>query len=238
MSDPTFSLWVYLTRTPLMWLTVTLAAYLVADRVFQRTGRHPLANPVLHAIWIVSLLLVVTGTPYQTYFDGAQFVHFLLGPATVALAYPLYENRAIVLKALAPMLVALVAGSLTAIGSVVLLARLFGLPHDIIVALAPKSVTAPVAMGLSQSLGGDASLTVVCVLITGIFGAIVVTPLMQALRITDYRARGFAAGLACHGVGTARAFQVNPLAGAFAGLGMGINALFTSAVLPMLHHLF
>ena len=165
-------------------------------------------------------------------------MHFLLGPATVALAYPLYENRSIVLRALAPTMVALVVGSLTAIGSVVVLARLFGLPHDIIIALAPKSVTAPVAMGLSQSLGGDASLTVVCVLITGIFGAIVVTPLMRTLRISDYRARGFAAGLTCHGVGTARAFQVSSLAGAFAGLGMGVNALFTSAVLPFLHQWF
>lgn len=233
MSTNPFSLWVYLSQTPLLWLTVTLVVYALADAVSLRTGRHPLANPVLHSLWLIGLFLYVTATPYGVYFGGAQFVHFLLGPATVALAVPLYENRRIVFRALVPMLVALVAGSITAIASVVLLARAFGLPRDIVLALAPKSVTAGVAMGISETLGADPALTAVAVILTGIMGAIVVTPMMNRMGITDFRARGFAAGLASHGIGTARAFQVDEVAGVFAGIAMSLNALVTSLLVPL-----
>src|SRR6478735_9509514 len=123
MSDNPFSLWVYLSQSPLLWLTVTLLTYVVADAVSLRTHRHPLANPVLHSKCIIGGFLLLTGTSYTTYFAGAQFVHFLLGPATVALAVPLYENRKVVLSAILPMLIALVVGSVTAVASVVLLAE-------------------------------------------------------------------------------------------------------------------
>jgi predicted murein hydrolase (TIGR00659 family) len=231
-SDP-FSLWVYLSRSPLLWLTVTLLVYAIADAVSLKTQRHPLANPVLHSIWVVALFLLLTGTSYSTYFAGAQFVHFLLGPATVALAVPLYENRKRVAASILPMLVALVVGSITAIVSVMVLASMFGLPRPVILSLAPKSVTAGVAMGISESLGADPSLTAIAVVLTGIMGAIVVTPLMNRVGITDFRARGFAAGLAAHGIGTARAFQVDEIAGVFSGIAMSLNALVTSLLVPL-----
>lgn len=234
MNDEVFALWVYLARTPLLWLTVTILAYCVCDRVSAVLHRAPLANPVLMSMCLVGLLVRATGTPYATYFDGAQFIHFLLGPATVALAIPLYQNRQLVLRSLLPMACALLAGSVTAIVSSVWIARLLGATPAIVVSIAPKSVTAAVAMGISQRLGGDPGLTAVLVILTGILGAIVVTPLMNRLRITDERARGFAAGLAAHGIGTARAFQVDPLAGTFAGIAMGLNALLTAVVLPFL----
>jgi predicted murein hydrolase (TIGR00659 family) len=233
MSENPFSLWVYLSQSPLLWLTVTLSVYAAADAVSLATNRHPFANPVLHSIWIVGAFLLVTGTSYTTYFGGAQFVHFLLGPATVALAVPLYENRKAVLAAILPMMVALVVGSLTAIISVVLLAEAAGLPRGVILALAPKSVTAGVAMGISESLHADPSLTAVSVVLTGIMGAIIVTPLMNRTGITDFRARGFAAGIAAHGIGTARAFQVDAVAGVFAGIAMSLNALVTSLLVPV-----
>jgi len=233
MSANPFSLWVYLAQSPLLWLTVTLVIYAVTDAVSLRTRRHPLANPVLHAMWIVAAFLLLTDTPYTTYFAGAQFVHFLLGPATVALAVPLYQNRGIVLQAIVPMLAALIVGSITAIVSVVLLAEAFGLPQDVVLSLAPKSVTAGVAMGISESLHADPSLTAVAVVLTGIIGAVIVTPLMNSTGITDFRARGFAAGLAAHGIGTARAFQVDALAGTFSGIAMSLNALVTSFLVPI-----
>jgi len=233
MSDNPFSLWVYLSQSPLLWLTVTLMVYATVDAVSLATHRHPLANPVLHSIWIVGLFLLLTGTPYSTYFAGAQFVHFLLGPATVALAIPLYENRKMVVVAILPMLVALVVGSIVAIVSIVVLAQLAGLPHAVILSLAPKSVTAGVAMGIAESLGADPSLAAVAVVLTGIIGAIIVTPLMNGTGIADFRARGFAAGLAAHGIGTARAFQVDALAGVFSGIAMGLNALVTSLLVPL-----
>lgn len=232
-----FALWVYLSRTPLLWLTVTLVAYLVADRLSAATGRHPVANPVLIAIAITALVLKLTETPYPTYFAGAQFVHFLLGPATVVLALPLYEHRATVLRAALPMLAALCAGCATALVTAVGLARLLGIPEPVIVSLSPKSVTSGVAMGISEALGGDPTLTAVLVMTTGIVGAILVTPLMQLMRIRDMRARGFAAGLAAHGVGTARAFQVSEVAGTFAGIAMGLNAFLTAVAVPLALHL-
>lgn len=233
MSEGPFSLWVYLSQTPLLWLTVTLLVYAVTDAISQATGRNPLANPVLHAMWLIGVFLWVTGTSYNTYFSGAQFVHFLLGPATVALAVPLYENRKLVVAAILPMAFALIVGCVIAIVSVVMLAQLAGLPHNVVLSLAPKSVTAGVAMGITESLHGDPSLTAVCVIITGIMGAIVVTPLMNGLKIRDYRARGFAVGLASHGIGTARAFQVDAIAGVFAGIAMSLNALVTALVVPV-----
>jgi len=233
MTAPTFSLWVYLSQTPLLWLTVTLVVYAAADALSLASGRNPLLNPVLHSLWVIGAFLYLTGTPYQVYFGGAQFVHFLLGPVTVALAVPLYENRVVVRRALVPMLLALVAGSATAITSVVALAELAGLPRDIVLALAPKSVTAGVAMGIAETLGADPALTAVAVILTGIMGAIVVTPMMNRLGITDFRARGFAAGLASHGIGTARAFQVDEVAGTFAGIAMSLNALVTSLLVPL-----
>lgn len=233
MSDNPFSLWVYLSQSPLLWLTVTLLTYVVADAVSLATHRHPLANPVLHSLWIIGVFLVLTGTSYTTYFSGAQFVHFLLGPATVALAVPLYENRKVVAASILPMLVALAVGSVTGIVSVVLLAEALGLPRAVILSLAPKSVTAGVAMGISETLHADPSLTAVSVILTGIMGAIIVTPLMNRAGITDFRARGFAVGIAAHGIGTARAFQVDVVAGVFAGIAMSLNALVTSLLVPL-----
>ncbi|WP_013500424.1 LrgB family protein [Rhodopseudomonas palustris] len=232
-ADP-FSLWVYLSQTPLLWLTVTLLVYAATDAVSQATGRNPLVNPVLHAMWIIGVFLWATGTSYTTYFGGAQFVHFLLGPATVALAVPLYENRKLVLAAILPMALALIVGCIAAIVSVVWLAQLAGLPETVVLSLAPKSVTAGVAMGISESLRGDPSLTAVAVILTGILGAIIVSPLMNRLGIRDYRARGFAVGLASHGIGTARAFQVDAIAGVFAGIAMSLNALITALLVPVL----
>ncbi len=233
MTANPFSLWVYLSQTPLLWLTITLMVYALTDAASVATRRNPLMNPVMHSIWIIGVFLYVTGTSYTTYFGGAQFVHFLLGPATVALAVPLYENRKLVAAAILPMLAALLVGSATAIVSVMLFAEAAGLPRDIVLALAPKSVTAGVAMGISERLGANPAITVIATVVTGVLGAIVVTPAMNWLRIKDFRARGFAAGLASHGLGTARAFQVDEVAGVFAGIAMGLNALVTSLLVPL-----
>lgn len=222
------TIWVYLNTSPLLWLAVTIAAFLVANSVGGKLGGSPLANSVLIAGAIIIALLLVSGTPYATYFEGAQFVHFLLGPATVALAVPLFKNLDKVKPVLFPMAGALIAGSLTAIGSAVAIVAAFGAPAEIVASIAPKSTSAPIAMELARSLGGVPSLAAVLVILTGITGAVIVTPLMNFLRIKDYAARGFAVGVASHGIGTARAFQVNDVAGAFAGIAMALNGALTS----------
>ena len=231
-------LWVYLAASPLLWLTATLAAYLLADRVSAACGRHPLANPVLLAVALVSTVLLATGTPYKTYFEGAQFVHFLLGPATVALAVPLWRNRHEVARALLPLLAALLAGSVTAVVSAVGIAWAFGAPPAVLAAIAPKSVTAAIAMGVARELGGDPALTATLVICTGILGAMMGGPLLRGLGVRDPAARGFALGLAAHGIGTARAFETDAMAGTFAGIAMGLNGLLTAAIVPVVLRLF
>ena len=226
--------WVYLQAGPLLWLVLTLGAYSAAFALFQLSGGNPLLNPVAVAVALVVTVLLATGTDYDTYFGGAQFVHFLLGPATVALAIPFWRNLAMVRRMLVPMAAALLAGSVTAMLSAVGIAWLLGASRATLASLAPKSVTMPIAMGVSEKLGGLPSLTAALVMLTGVIGAVTVTPLLNALRVADPRARGFAAGLAAHGIGTARAFQLSMLAGTFAGIAMGLNGLLTALLAPVL----
>lgn len=231
-------IWGYLAQGPLLWLTATLIAYLVGDTLSRASGRQPWVNPVLIAVILLAGVLWASGTPYPVYFEGAQFVHFMLGPATVALAMPLYANRVHIRRAALPMLAALIAGSLTAIVTALGVAKAMGVQTEVLLSLAPKSATAPVALGVSEAIGGSPTLTAVLVILTGIIGAIIATPLLNALRIRDWRARGFATGVAAHGIGTARAFQVNETAGAFAGIGMGLNAILTALIAPVVVRLF
>jgi predicted murein hydrolase (TIGR00659 family) len=231
-------IWVYLSATPLLGLTVTLLAYQGAYRVYERANFHPLLNPVAWTVALLVALLVTTGTPYSTYFDGAQFVHFLLGPATVALAVPLHAQLGKLKRLAVPISVALLAGSLTAIASAVGIGWLFGASWETLLSLAPKSVTTPIAMGIAEKLGGLPTLTAVLVVSTGIIGAVSAKYVLNALRIGDHAVRGFAVGTAAHGIGTARAFQVSEEAGAFAGLAMGLNGLATAILFPLLVWLF
>ena len=226
-------IWVYLSASPLLGLTVTLLAYQGAFWLYRRANFHPLANPVLLAVAALVLLLHLTDTPYPTYFDGAQFVHFLLGPATVALAIPLYAQLPRLRAMAVPLLAALVVGSVTAMLSAVLIGKLLGASEASLLSLAPKSVTTPIAMGIAERIGGLPSLTAVLVIATGILGAISARFIYQALGISDHAVRGFAIGVASHGIGTARAFQVSEQAGAFSGLAMGLNALVTALLVPL-----
>jgi predicted murein hydrolase (TIGR00659 family) len=226
--------WVYLRTEPLLWLTLTLAAYVTAQWLYERAGLNPLLNPVAIAVILLALVLTVTGTEYQTYFEGAQFVHFLLGPATIALAVPLYSHFGKVRAVVLPMLVALIAGAVTAVVTALGTAALLGASYETLASLAPKSVTTPIAMGISERIGGLPSLTAVLVILTGILGAMLATPVLNTLGIRDWRARGFATGVAAHGIGTARAFHVSEVAGTFAGIAMGLNGLATAFLVPLL----
>lgn len=234
MTRDLHELWVYLSTTPLLGLTVTLLAYQAGYWIYRKSGLNPLANPVLIAVVIVVALLKLTGTDYLTYFDGAQFVHFLLGPATVALAIPVFQQLEQLRHSLLSVLVAVVAGSLTAMASAVAIAWALGATRDTILSLAPKSVTMPIAMGVTEQIGGLPSLTAVLVILTGMTGAMLATATLNLVRVRDWRARGLAVGVAAHGIGTARAISIHPVAGAFAGLAMGLNGVATAVLLPLL----
>lgn len=234
MTAPISDVWVYLSASPLLGLTITLLAYQGAFWLYQRSGCNPLANPVLIAVAVLVVFLTLTATSYETYFAGAQFVHFLLGPATVALAIPLYTQFHRVRAMWLPVAVGLVAGSLTATISAVLVGRFFGASLSTQLSLAPKSVTTPIAMGISERIGGIPSLTAVLVIITGILGAVAARTIFDAMKLRDPAIRGFAIGVASHGIGTARAFQVNEQSGAFAALAMGLNGALTAILVPLI----
>jgi predicted murein hydrolase (TIGR00659 family) len=225
--------WVYLSANPLLHLTLTLVSFQIGNYLYQRGKLNPLLNPVLISVVLLVTILTLTETPYPSYFEGAQFVHFLLGPATVALAIPLYRQFEKVRRSALAILVSLLAGSITAAASAVAIGWLLGASKDALIAMAPKPVTAPVAMGITEQLGGLPSLTAVLVIITGIIGAMLGPKILNLLGIKDWAARGLAIGTASHGIGTARAMQVNETAGAFAGLAMGLNALATALLLPL-----
>lgn len=232
------TIWVYLAASPLLGLTITLTAYLLGQALFVKSGMKALLHPVLIAVIALILFLKLSGTDYQTYFQGAQFVHFLLGPATVALAIPLYRQIHAIRRVIWPLLAALLAGCLTAISSAVLIAWSLGGSRQILLSLSTKSVTAPIAMAVAEQIGGLPSLTASLVIMTGIIGAVLGVMVLDRCKISDPRARGLALGVAAHGIGTARALQDSEIAGAFAGLAIGLNGGLTALLVPLLARLF
>lgn len=227
------TVWVYLAGSPLLWLTATLLAYKIATLVYEKSGRSPLANPVAISVIILVGVLYATGTPYKTYFDGAQFVHFLLGPVTVALAIPLYQQFDKLKRNWLALLAGSLIGGIAAIASAMGVAWLLGASPLTILSMAPKSVTIPIAMGVTEKIGGLPTLTVVMVMLTGVFGAGIAQYVFRAMKIKDDVTCGFALGATAHGVGTARAFQVSEEMGAFSGLAMGLSGILTAVLLPL-----
>ncbi len=235
-------LWVYLSSAPLFGLTATLVVYVLVQAAYARTGQAPWANPVLWSVIVLGLGLWASGMAYPVYFAGAQFIHFLLGPAVVALGWPLWERRQALRRDGGRLVVAALAGGGAAAGSAVLLGWAFGLPGEMLRSLAPKSVTAPVAMGVAETIGGVPALAAVFAVLTGLVGALSGRPLFQWLRLGEdpaaWQARGFAMGTAAHGIGAARAMQVHADAGAYAGLALGLQAVLAALLIPLLARLF
>lgn len=231
--DDFVELWVYLSSTPLFGLTATLVTYVLAQAAYQRLGQAPWANPVLWTVLALAVLLGLSGTPYPTYFSGAQFIHFLLGPAVVALAWPLWQRRQQLRQRGVALLLAALAGGAAAALSAVGVGWVLGLPEDVLRSLAPKSVTAPVAMGIAEQLGGIPALAAVFAVLTGLVGAICGRYLFDALRIVPLEVRGFALGTAAHGIGAARALQVDAGAGAYAGLALGMQVVLAALLMPL-----
>lgn len=229
-----FEFWVYLSTSPLIGITITLVAYLIAYRLYTYAQCNPILNPLVTAVALLITFLLVTNTSYEAYFEGGQFIHFLLGPATVALAVPLYKQISRLKKIWLPAAITLIMGVIISITSSVTIARLLGATVQTQLSIAPKSVTTPVAMGISEEIGGLPSLTAVLVVITGIFGSIIGIRLLKLMRIKDDSIKGIAMGLTAHGIGTASALQNSAEMGAFSGLAMALSALVTSIIAPWL----
>lgn len=229
---PIEEIWVYLSGNPLYALILTLLAYCVGQWVYNKTERNPLANPVAIATVLIAVILQWTKTPYQTYFEGAQFVHFLLGTATVSLAVPIYKCWVELKQHWLALLVSTLAGGLTSVLSAVGLAIAFGVPSELIAPLFAKSVTAPIAMGVAQQISASPTLTAVYAVVTGILGASMSRFILDWVGRLQWWQRGYALGTGAHGIGTARAFSVNQEAGTFASLAMGMHGVLGALLIP------
>jgi putative effector of murein hydrolase len=221
-----------------LWLAVTLTVYLGALRLHRLVRWTRVIPPVLTTIAVVAGLLRLTGTPYIDYLAGVQPLVLLLGPATVALALPLVRVGVELRRALLPVVVALLVGTATGVASVWAMALAAGEQGDVALALLPKSVTTPVALGLAEQIGAAGPLSAVFSIVTGVLGAAIALPLLSLLRVRDRRARGLAMGVAAHGIGTARALDEHPRTGGWSSAGMVSSALITAALLPAAVHLF
>jgi putative effector of murein hydrolase len=227
-------IWVYLAGSPLLALTLTLGAYQLGVMIYERANRHPLANPVAIAVILVAVTITLIEMPYPRYFEGAQFVHFLLGSATVALAVPIYKGLSALRGRVVPLLTALLCGGLTSIVSAVGSARLLGADDAIIGGLYAKSVTAPIAMGVAERIGASPTLTAVFAVSTGILGAVLARFVLDFVGSREWWQRGFALGVASHGIGTSRAFSVDPEAGTYASIAMGLHGVLGAILIPVL----
>jgi predicted murein hydrolase (TIGR00659 family) len=222
----------------LLPLALTLGVFVLAQWIHRRTGGHPLANPVLVSVGVIVSVLSIVRMPYERYFEGAQFIHFLLGPATVALAVPLFRHLDKVRKAALPVFAGLLAGSATGVVSAIMISRLLGTDAALAASLATKSITAPVAMGIAERIGGVPALAAVLAVLAGMTGAAFGPMVLDRLGVRESLERGLAMGTASHGQGTARILQESEEAGAFSSLAMGLTALLMAAAVPVVARLF
>lgn len=225
--------WDHLRTSPLTWIFATLLAYRAGVWLRDRSGGHPLAQPVFIAAGLLVVLLPVVDVDYETYMEGGALIHLLLGPATVALAVPLYRQAHHLREMVVPLLVALPVGAVVSIGSAMLAVRFLGGDRALELTMAPKSATTPVAIGVAEQIGGVPALVAVFTMLAGLLGAVLGPGLLDRLGVHDRRTRGLAMGAVSHGVGTSRALHDHPTEGAFAGLSMGLTALLTSLLAPL-----
>ena len=213
-------------------LVLVVGIYLLSIKLHLKI-RFPLLNPVLITILILIGLLVILDVPYATFKKSSQMINFLLGPSVVALGYILHKQIHYLKGNVVSVLTSITVGAVVGIASILLIGKLFGADQTLIASLAPKSVTTPIAMALSESNGGIPALTAVVVVVAGVMGSIIAPPIMNWLGIKSPIAKGIALGASSHGVGTATAIQMGAIEGALSGLAIGIMGTITSLLLPL-----
>ncbi|NCB55207.1 MAG: LrgB family protein [Epsilonproteobacteria bacterium] len=223
----------YITSTPLTWIIITLSAYKAGILIYEKTGKHALLQPIVIAYVIMLPILIIAHIPYKQYFESVSILHFFLGPATVALALPLYKNLKLIRAYLLPIFITLFAGGIFTILSAVGILWLLGASKITMLSMTTKSVTAPITLITAQDIGANASLAIGFVVITGLLGALFGTFVFKLLKIKHDAAKGFALGLISHAVGTARAFEISENAAAFSALAMGLVGVFIAVFLPI-----
>jgi len=233
MNMTNLAVWQQMQASPLVWVTLTLCVYILAQTLYRRSGSHPALLPIFTSVVLIVGVLLLSGTPFPVYEQGTSLLLFMIGPATVALAVPLYSQLPRLKALWKPIAVALVVGCFTAIVSAVAIAWAFGASAETMLSLAPKSATLPIAIEVAALTGGIPSLTTVAVGITGITGAIMTGPILKLFKLSDPVIHGFTKGLSAHAIGTARALQVGETNGAFSALGLCLNGIATALATPL-----
>lgn len=228
----------YINNTPLIWLIITLGSYKLGIIIYEKFNKHTLLQPIIISYIIIVILILFTQTSYEKYFKGVEIIHFLLGPATVALALPLYKNLKYVKVLFIPILLTLIIAGVFSVLIAVLILWCFDAQVLVILSMMTKSITAPIAIITSEQIGAIPSLAISFVLITGIIGAIFGTLVFKLVKVKYETSKGFALGLVSHGIGTARAVELGEKAGAFAALAMGLSGIFTAVFLPIVVEIF
>jgi predicted murein hydrolase (TIGR00659 family) len=216
----------------ILWLPFTVLIFALSSWLYQRLNKAPFANPTLLTIVALAAILLGAKVPYKNYFEGVTVLHYLLGTAVVALALPLYRNAGRLRGRCTAMGAALVAGSLASVLVGLFVAVLAHASASTVLSIAPKSATAAVSMEISRLIGGAPAVTATLTILTGIIGAVAGPYALNLFGIEAPEARGFALGVASHGIATARAFSESEVAGSFAGLGMVLNAILTAVIVP------
>lgn len=216
---------------PIILLAITFGIYYVARQIQKRTGWVVL-NPILVTIVALIALLQLTGISYETYEQGGQYIDFWLKPAIVALGVPLYQNLGQIRRQLLPILMSQLVGCLVGLVSVTLIASALGASHEVIVSLAPKSVTTPIAMEVCKTSGGIPSLTAAIVVIVGLFGAVFGFKILEVWHVRNPFSQGISMGTAAHAVGTSRAMEKGEIYGAYSSLGLILNGVLTALLTP------
>lgn len=224
----------YITTTPLLWLILTIGSYKLGIIIYEKSNNHTLLQPIIIAYTIIVTVLLVTEVSYEEYFKGVEIIHFFLGPATVALALPLYKNLKYIKSLLFPILITLVIAGIFSILIAVGLLWAFGAELTTILSMTTKSITAPIAIITSEQIGAIPSLAVGFVIAAGIIGALFGTLVFKIIKIKHDTSKGFALGVISHGIGTARAIEISEKAAAFSALAMGLSGIFTAIFLPLI----
>lgn len=217
-------------------IIITIIVYLGA-RALSIRFVSPFTTPILTASLIIIVILLTFDITYEQYSEAKEWVAILLGPATVALAVPMYHNRAVIMEKIIPALFGLIIGTISTILSAVWLSKAFGFPQEAQGAAAVKAVTTPVAIETALIINGDPALASAFVIIAGIVGALLAPTLLTILKIKDPFSRGLGIGTVSHVIGTSQAVKEGPLVGAVSSMGMGLAAIFTSIILPWLYPL-
>ena len=234
MTEIVHNVWTQITPTPLFGVTLTVLSYAIGLAIQRACRGAAVVNPVLISILLIASILKATGTSYQTYFAGGQFIHFLLGPATVALAVPLVINLEHLKRNLLGVVLAVTSGSLVSLFCGITLVELCGGTRQVALSMAPKAVTSPIAIDVAQTVGGIPALAAVLAISSGILVAILIQPLLPWIKTKDAHVFGLAAGTVGSGIGAAHAIQFHEIAGAFAGVAIALNGLLTALVVPLL----